>query len=134
MYLCAAQCVEYARLFARTGMNIEGFVSEALKQLGAGIDKVKGTPGIKVSPTPYMAEGGSNLAGDRLIDSTGNGAIVVFVQFDLSVVVTKHAEGGVKAGLEVLGFDFGGGKIEGGIDHTRVQRIKFEVPVSFPVS
>jgi hypothetical protein len=114
-------------------MNIESFVSETLEQLGAGIDKVKGKPGIKVSPAPYMAEGGSNLAGDRLIDSTGNGAIVVFVQFDLSVVVTKRAEGGVKAGLEVLGFDFGGGKIEGGIDHTRVQRIKFEVPGSFPV-
>jgi hypothetical protein len=115
-------------------MNIEGFVSEALKQLGAGIDKVKGTPGIKVSPKPYMAEGGSNLAGNRLIDSSGDGAIIVFVQFDLSVVVTNHAEGGVKAGLEVLGFDLGGGKIEGGIDHTLVQRIKFEVPVSFPVS
>jgi len=34
----------------------------------------------------------------------------------------------------MLGLDVGGGKIEGGIDHTRVQRIKFEVPVSFPVS
>jgi hypothetical protein len=75
----------------------------------------------------------SNLAGDHIVAS-GDSAIVVFVQFDLSVVVRKHVEGGAKAGLEVLGLDFGGGEIEGGIDHTRVQRIKFEVPVSFPVS
>ena len=38
----------------------------------------------------------------------------------------------MKAGLEVLGVELGGGKVESGIDHTRVQRIKFEVPVSFP--
>ena len=81
-----------------------------------------------------MSESGGDLAGDRLIDSSGNGPIVVFVQFDLSVVVRKRVEGGAKAGLEVLGLDLGGGKIEGGIDHTRVQHIKFEVPVSFPVS
>jgi hypothetical protein len=75
----------------------------------------------------------SNMAGDHLIDSQGNHAIIVFVQFDLAVVVTKRAEGQAKAGLEVLGLDIGsGGKIEGGIDHTNVQRIKFEVPVSFP--
>jgi hypothetical protein len=81
-----------------------------------------------------VSESGSNLAGGRLIDSGGNGAIVVFVQFDLSVVVRGHVERGAKAGLEVLGLDFGGGKLEGGIDHTRVQRVKFEVPVSFSVT
>ena len=115
-------------------MNIESFVSEALEQLGAAVEKVKNKPGISVSPVPFLRDDNSNLAGNRLVDSRGNHAIIGFVQFDLSVVVTKRAEGGVKAGLEVLGFDFGGGKIEGGIDHTRVQRIKFEVPVSFPVT
>jgi hypothetical protein len=113
-------------------MNIESFVSQALEQLGAGIDKVKDKPGIRISPIPYT-DPSTNLAGNRLIDSRGNDAIIVFVQFDLSVVVTKHAEGGVKAALEVLGLDLGGGKPEGGVDHTKVQRIKFEVPVSFPV-
>jgi hypothetical protein len=65
-------------------MNIESFVSEALEQLGAAVEKVKGKPGISVAPVPY-AEEGSNLAGNRLIDSRGNGAIAVFVQFDLTL-------------------------------------------------
>ena len=115
-------------------MDIETFVSQTLEQLGAGIAKAKDKPGISVSPVPYARDDQSNLAGDRLIDSRGNGAIIVFVQFDLSVVVTTRAEGGVKAGLQVLGVELGGGKVEGGIDHTRVQHVKFEVPVSFPVS
>ena len=28
--------------------------------------------------------------------------------------------------------DLGGAELKGGLDHTRVQRIKFQVPVSFP--
>ncbi len=129
--LCAAKRIEYSSRF-QARMKIESFVSQALEQLGAGIEKVKDKPGIRISPIPYT-DPSSNLAGGRLIDSQGNGAIIVFVQFDLSVVVTKHAAGEAKAGLEVLGLDFGGGKLEGGVDHTKVQRIKFEVPVSFPV-
>lgn len=114
-------------------MDIETFVSETLVQLGAGIDKAKNKPGISIAPLPYARADNSNMAGDHLLDEQGNGAIIVFVRFDLSVVVRGHVEGGAKAGLEVLGFDIGiGGKLEGGIDHTRVQRIKFEVPVSFP--
>jgi hypothetical protein len=117
-------------------MNIESFVSQALEQLGAAVEKVKNKPGITISPKPYMREGGSNLAGDRILDMHGEGAIIVFVQFDLSVVVRSHVEGGAeaKAKLEVVGLDLGGGKLEGGIDQTRVQHIKFEVPVSFPGS
>ena len=115
-------------------MDIETFVSQTLEQLGAGIEKAKGKPGISVSPVPYPRDDQSNLAGDHLIDSRGNGALIVFVQFDLSVVVTTRAKGGVKAGLQVLGVELGGGKVEGGIDHTRVHHVKFEVPVSFPVT
>ena len=70
-------------------MDIETFVSQTLQQLGAGIEKAKGKPGIRISPIPYT-DPASNLAGDRLIDSHGNGAIVVFAQFDLSVVVTTR--------------------------------------------
>jgi hypothetical protein len=113
-------------------MDIETFVSQTLQQLGAGVAKAKDTPGIRISPVPTTPSVASK--GEHLIDSRGTGAIVVFVQFDLSVVVTTRAEGGVKAGLEVLGVELGGGKVEGGIDHTRVQHVKFEVPVSFPVT
>ena len=114
-------------------MDIESFVSEALQQLGAGVDKVRDKPGIRISPTPYVDEN-SNTAGDRLIDDRG-GFIISFVEFDLSVVVRSNVQSvaGAKAKLEVIGLDLGGAELKGGLDHTRVQRIKFQVPVSFPV-
>jgi hypothetical protein len=112
-------------------MNIENFVSEALEQLGAGIAKAHGKPGITISPSPYMRDDPSNTAGDHLVE-IGTGRLVVFVAFDLSVVIRSQIAGEAGAKLEVLGFDLGGGKLESGLDHTRVQRIKFQVPVSFP--
>ena len=77
----------------------------------------------------------TNTAGGRLIGGRRVG-IVDFVEFDLSVVVTTRIETGAeaKAQLQVIGLDLGGAKIEGGIDHTRVQRIKFQVPVSLPAT
>jgi hypothetical protein len=114
-------------------MDIESFVSQALEQLGAGIEKARGKKGIRISPTAFMEEG-SNTAAGRPVDDKQSGLIVNFVEFDLSVAVTSRVEGsaGAKAKLEVIGLDLGGAKLEGGVDHTRVQRIKFQVPVSFP--
>ncbi len=65
------------------------------------------------------------------MDSSSQG-VIVFVEFDLSVVVRSQVAGEAQAKLEVLGLDIGGGKIDGGVDHTRVQRVKFQIPVSFP--
>jgi hypothetical protein len=119
-------------------MDIESFVSEALAQLGSGINKARGKPGIRISPTAYMEEG-SNTAAGRPVDDTQSGLIINFVEFDLSVVVASRVEGSAEAKakaklLQVLDLDFGGAKAEGGIDHTHVQRIKFQVPVSFPAT
>jgi hypothetical protein len=113
-------------------MDIDSFVSQALEQLGSGISKARDTPGIRISPSPFINEH-TNTAGDRVIDSRGH-FIVSFVEFDLSVVVRSHVDGsaGAKAKLEVIGLDLGGAELKGGVDHTRVQRIKFQVPVSFP--
>jgi len=113
-------------------MDIERFVSEALEQLGAGVNKARGKPGIKISPHPFTDEH-TNTAGGRLVE-IGTNNIIGFVEFDLSVIVTKRGEGsaGAKLKLEVIGFDLGGAEVTGSIDHTRVQRIKFQVPVSFP--
>ena len=113
-------------------MDIESFVSEALEQLGAGVDKVRDKPGITISPRPYMNEH-TNAAGDHAIEMRGGG-IISFIEFDLSVVVTSRVEGsaGAKAKLEVIGLDLGGAELKGGIDHTHVQRVKFQVPISFP--
>jgi hypothetical protein len=117
-------------------MDIESFVSQALEQLGAGISKARGKPGITISPSPYMRDDRSNLAGDHLVDSSpgSNNIMINFVEFDLSVTVTKRAESeaGAKLKLEVIGLDLGGAELKGGVDQTRVQRIKFQVPVSFP--
>lgn len=112
-------------------MNIESFVSETLEQLGAGVVKAHGKPGVTISPRPYMRDDTSNTAGDHLVDSSSQG-LIVFVEFDLSVVVRSQVAGEAQAKLEVLGLDVGGGKIDGGVDHTRVQRVKFQIPVSFP--
>ena len=112
-------------------MNIEDFVSKTLEQLGAGIAKAHGKPGATISPSPYMREDTSNTAGDHLVE-IGSGRLIVFVDFDLSVIVRSKVAAEAGAKLEVLGFDIAGAKLDGGVDHTRVQRIKFQVPVSFP--
>ena len=112
-------------------MNVEDFVRETLEQLGAGIASVHGKRGITVSPRPFMRDDPSNTAGDHLIDSSSQ-AIIDFVEFDLSVVVRSQLAGEAHANLEVASFDFGGGKIDGSLDHTRTQRVKFRVPVCFP--
>jgi len=112
-------------------MNIESFVSQALEELGSGVVKAQGKSGITISPRPYMRDDPSNTAGDHLVDSASQ-AIIVFVEFDLSVVVRSQIAGEAQAKLEVRGLDMGGGKVDGGVDHTRVQRVKFEIPVSFP--
>jgi NTP-dependent ternary system trypsin peptidase co-occuring protein len=115
-------------------MDIESFVSEALEQLGSGISKARGRPGIRISPNPYTEEATNTAAGHAVDRGRDGGGIITFVEFDLSVIVTKSVEGsaGAKAKLEVIGLDLGGAELKGGVDHTRVQRIKFQVPVSFP--
>jgi hypothetical protein len=112
-------------------MNVDSFVSQALEQIGVGIVKAQGKPGITISPRPYMRDDTSNTAGDHLVDSSSQG-VIVFVEFDLSVVVRSQVAGEAHVQLEVLSLDMGGAKIDGGIDHTRIQRVKFQVPVSFP--
>jgi hypothetical protein len=110
-------------------MNIESFVSQTLEELGAGVSKAHGKPGITISPRPYMRDDTSNTAGDHLVDSSSQ-RIIVFVEFDLSVVVRSQASGEAHAKLELLGLDMGGGKLDGSVDHTRVHRVKFQIPVS----
>ena len=112
-------------------MDIDNFVSQALEQLGAAVAKAHGKPGITISPRPYLRDDTSNTAGDHLVDRSSQG-VIIFVEFDLSVVVRSQVGGEAHAQLEVLGLDMGGGKIDGGVDHTRVQRVKFQIPVSFP--
>jgi hypothetical protein len=112
-------------------MNIETFVSESLRQIGAGVEAAKKQQGYKISPRPLRAAGGSTEVAGNMVDCS-TGTVIVLVEFDLSVVVRAKIEGEASAKLEVFSFDIGSGKIDAGIDHTRAQRIKFHVPVSFP--
>jgi hypothetical protein len=117
-------------------MDIDSFVSQALEQLGSGITKARNAPSITISPLLY-GEDASIMSGGHLMTGRGiNRSIISFVEFDLSVVVQSRVEGsaGAKAKLEVIGLDLGGAEAKGALDHTHVQRIKFQVPVSFPAS
>jgi hypothetical protein len=111
-------------------MNIESFVSESLRQIGAGVQSAHEQPGIKISPQPLRVVGDTTLAGN-MVDQASR-RVIVLVEFDLSVVVQAKIEGEAAAKLEVIGLNLGGGKVDAGIDQTRTQRIKFHVPVTFP--
>ncbi len=52
------------------------------------------------------------------------------VEFDLSVTVQEKFEGEAGANLTVLGIG-GKGAVGSSIDQTRIQRIKFQVPIAF---
>jgi len=75
-----------------------------------------------------MRDDSSNLAGDHLVAQRSHD-VMGFVDFDLSVVVRSQATGEVSAGLEVFGLEIAGGKVDGWIDHTRVQHLKFQIPL-----
>ncbi|HTV39210.1 MAG TPA: hypothetical protein VMF08_01435 [Candidatus Sulfotelmatobacter sp.] len=111
-------------------MNIESFVSEALRQIGAGVNSAHGKPGIKIASKPFRVAGTESIAGHMIDEDSKN--LISLVEFDLSVVVQAKLEGEASAKLEVAGFSFGGGKVDSGIDQTRTQRIKFQIPVTFP--
>jgi len=111
-------------------MNIESFVSESLRQIGSGVLSAHEQPGIKISQQPLRIAGGDATLAGHMVDQASRRTIVL-VEFDLSVIVTAKADGSVSAKLEVFSFDFGGGKVEAGIDHTHTQRVKFQVPVTF---
>jgi hypothetical protein len=54
------------------------------------------------------------------------------ISHSLSVAATSRVEGGAeaKAQLQVIGLDLGGAELKGGVDHTRVQRVKFQGPIA----
>ena len=106
-------------------MNIQDFVSESLRQIGAGVVAGASHPGIEVSP---RATGGAEVSASVGHLRGPGGRFIVFVEFDLSVLVQAKVEGEAGGGITVFGM---GGKAEvsSGIDQTRTQRVKFHVPI-----
>jgi hypothetical protein len=85
------------------------------------------SPGLTYSY--YPPEGALAQCGNKVVTQDGFQAIML-VEFDLSVAVQSKLEGEAGAGLTVLGVG-GKGEISSSIDQTRVQRIKFQVPIAF---
>lgn len=108
-------------------MDIEQFVSESLRQISRGVLEARNEKGISISPQTMV--GRDNTAGSHAVTMSHHYPVLM-VEFDLSVAVQSKLEGGASGGLTVLGI---GGKADASssIDHTRIQRIKFEVPVTF---
>ena len=109
-------------------MNIQEFISETLRQISAGVSGASGENGIELNPRPLLDEHSNSQVG-HMINSRGRHPIVL-IEFDLAVTVHSKIEGFAAAGLTVLGIG-GKGEINSGIDQTRVQRVKFHVPISF---
>jgi hypothetical protein len=109
-----------------TTMNVQEFISESLRQISAGVASAKGEKGITISPQPEI---NSILASKQLVTS-GDYRSIIMVEFDLSVTVQEKFEGEAGANLTVLGIG-GKGAVGSSIDQTRIQRIKFQVPIAF---
>lgn len=63
--------------------------------------------------------------------ASGDGALVQFVEFDISVTTQKDSK--AKSGLGIFVGAFGmGAKGEIGANDSSLNRIKFKVPISFP--
>jgi hypothetical protein len=102
------------------------------------VKNTRTAPGIRISPSPYIRDDSSNLAGDRLVAYPGHD-LIGFVDFDLSVVVGSQVSGEAHTGIEVLGFiDVAGGKLDGGVDpvsstsNSRFNEPKSRISISPP--
>ena len=109
-------------------MKIQDFISETLCEISEGVRRATQDKSIEVCPRCLFDEN-AKTAGQFLVSMHSKHPVTV-IEFDLSVIVQSKIGGQARAGLEVLGF---GGKtdVTAGIDHTRVQRIKFQIPVAF---
>jgi len=107
-------------------MKIQDFVSETLRQIGAGVIAAAAFPGIEVSPRPIGGPEASATVGQ--LRGPG-GKVIVFVDFDLSVVVQTKLEGETGAGISILGIGGGKAEVSGAIDQAHTQRVKFQIPV-----
>ena len=105
-------------------MNLQEFVSTTLKQViqgVIGVQKELGNEGRR-----YINPAGRGTVMGRSQDGTP----IQNVEFDVAVTVAE--ESGVSGGISVVGLGLG---VKGGTKdtNTSVSRIKFVVPVAFPV-
>jgi len=107
-------------------MNIQDFVSETLREIGAAVIKGATHPGIDISPRPIGGPEASTTVGK--LRGPG-GKVIVFVDFDLSVLVQAKLEGEMGAGISVIGIGGAKSDFSGAIDQAHTQRVKFQIPI-----
>jgi len=113
-------------------MNIQDFVSESLRQIGDGVAAASTNKGIEISPQPLGGQAANVAVGSLVARGTGDGRrLIEFVEFDLSVTVQAKIEGSAGAELALPVIGGGKGEVSSGLDQTRVQRVKFRVPIIF---
>lgn len=103
-------------------MNLESFVEESISEICKGLQKAHEAAlenGCELNPDLY----GNTGTYDK------NGRAIQNIAFD--VAVTVNESGDVKGGIKVMGIGISGHSTE---SSTTVSRIKFEVPMSLPMS
>ncbi len=110
-------------------MNLKDFISESLSQIIEGVKKAKSKEGLEsfISPTALFGsaqnEEGKFLAQGRRIGT--------YVKFDVAVTTIETAEKQEGIGVFVGPIGLGSkGKSED--SSQSCNRIKFEIPISFP--
>lgn len=104
-------------------MELDIFITEALANIAAGVSKGRNAAekhGVYIGQALYASHSTALQSTKR-----GSSPIPEFIEFDIAVSVSK--EGGAKAGIQVLGIDFG--KIEGAARQETISRLRFKVPV-----
>ena len=105
-------------------MDVEEFISEALRQIIAGVQKAQaGDSGDNVN----AATAGTSVPFGGNIIHTGASGIYTRVDFDIAVSGETNAKAG--ANLKVFGVGVEGG---GDSKHGTANRISFSVPVRLP--
>ncbi|SRR6266446_460868 len=108
-------------------MEIEKFVEQALRSIRKGAAAAAEEPGLEINPKPYLRD--DNTAGGHIIAQKTSSPIL-FIKFDLSVIVQagQTEESGGK--IKVLGVG-GETSLTSKLDQTRIQRISFDIPITF---
>ena len=109
-------------------MDLKTFVAESLKQIAEGIrDAQAADTGAWIAPKVFFTEKGKMYVHDVGVDPTPQ-----MITFDVAVTVTETdaLKGG--GGMTVLGISLGG-SAETATQNAAVSRVKFEVPVVWPM-
>lgn len=109
-------------------MDLKTFVAESLKQIAEGIKEAQeADTGAWICP-PVLKNDGV-----RAEAPNGNYPFIQEVDFDIAVTVTEdsHAEGGAKVSVFAVSL---GGKTETTSANSSVSRLRFSLPVRWPIA